>query len=314
MPFTIMETDLYIAAGVALIPVGIAAAGIKYWYDIRQNAPEANLFRAARKYLHPPPLMRIADTDGNGFLALGEVDKKGDVIFRFSEAGGVQVNPRMQGVVPEDRINGIPFYNYSTQFPFPLSARNTQAFRAILDYTRKKYPEVKFITDLRLLELVALPANELFHDCTNVIETMEQSIAVPTVGGTGIINKAKSLKESLALKLGLSKEEEAIVAAEADEIVSDGNRPITVEELVTIIKQIQAESHVLPINKGYFSYNWAFERVPSSILAQDIYQIKLLVKKQLSFDILNEYSKYIPLAFAVLIIVVAAGLGWSMMK
>jgi hypothetical protein len=285
---TIAMGDLWYIGGAFLVLIIGCALGAKYYFNIRNNAPEAALFLAARKYLHPPPIMRIADTDGNGFLALGKVDQKGDVTFQFSEAGGVQVNPRLSGVAPEDKINGIPFYNYSTSFPFPLGARNAQAFKAIIEFTRKKYPQVKFITDLRLLELIALPADQLLHDCTNVIESMEQSETQDTIGN--------SLIGKLTNTLGLSDVE----VAEIKDFVPE---KLTSPQLVTIIREIQAESHVIPVNKGYYSYDWAFARIPSSILAQDIHQMKLLIKRQLSFDQIGQYEKYIPLALAFAMIV-----------
>lgn len=288
MPVTINESDLFFIGGICILLSIGCILGFRHWWTIRRNAPEAELFLKARKYLHPLPILRISDADGNGFIALGEVDKKGDVVFKFSEAGGIQVNPRTQGIVPEDKINGIPFYNYSTTFPFPLSARNTLAFKTILDYSRNTFPQINFVSDLRLLELIALPVNQLVHDCQNIIDAFEQ------------IPNEENIVSELTDGLGLSEDEQQITY----DTLHPHRNNITTNDLVEIVKTIQAESHTIPIKNGYYSYDWAFARIPSSILAQDLNQMKLLIKRQNSHEDMDQYQKYIPLAFAVLIIIV----------
>ena len=80
---------------------------------------------------------------------------------------------------------------------------------------------------------------------------------------------------------------------------------LTKEELIEQVAELQEDSHTLPIKDGFFSYTWAFVNSPIGILAQDVAQMKLLLQRMLREEMKGEWEKYVPLAFAVLIIVVA---------
>ena len=80
---------------------------------------------------------------------------------------------------------------------------------------------------------------------------------------------------------------------------------LTKEDVIEQVSQLQEDSHTLPIKDGFFSYTWAFVNSPMGMLAQDVGQMKLLLQRMLREEMKGEWEKYVPLAFAVLIIVVA---------
>ena len=98
------------------------------------------------------------------------------------------------------------------------------------------------------------------------------------------------------------KNEEGIwtVYSESIEMVD-----VTKEDIIEAISNLQEDIQTVPIKEGFFSYTYAFNNSPMGMLAQDMQQLTLLIQRLMREEMKGEWEKYVPLAFAVLIIVVA---------
>ena len=98
----------------------------------------------------------------------------------------------------------------------------------------------------------------------------------------------------------INKEEMWNVYKEQKETVK-----LTKEGVVEQISQLQEDIQTVPIKQGFFSYTYAFNNSPMGMLAQDMQQLTLLIQRLMREEMKGEWEKYVPLAFGVLIIVVA---------
>ena len=60
----------------------------------------------------------------------------------------------------------------------------------------------------------------------------------------------------------------------------------------------------MPVKHGFFSYTYAFNNSPMGMLEQDMQQLTLLIQRMAREEMKNEWERYVPLAFGVLIIIV----------
>jgi len=79
---------------------------------------------------------------------------------------------------------------------------------------------------------------------------------------------------------------------------------LTKDDVVEQISQLQKEIQTLPVKHGFFSYTYAFNNSPMGMLAQDMQQLTLLIQRMAREEMKNEWERYVPLAFGVLIIIV----------
>lgn len=80
---------------------------------------------------------------------------------------------------------------------------------------------------------------------------------------------------------------------------------LTKKDVIEQVSQLQEQIQTVPIKTGFFSYTYAFNNSPMGMLAQDMHQLSLLITRLTREEMKGEWEKYVPLAFAVLIIVVA---------
>lgn len=147
---------------------------LKYWMDIKKWAPEAKVFKEARK--KKLAILEITDSAGRTAFKLGTKRKKSDVHFAGSEYG-IQIDPKLQGNAPENRtVDGVPIHHFSTQYPFPLSDKNARALETIIEYAREHYPELDFLADSDILILASTPRENLDHDVNNYIMEYEPEV------------------------------------------------------------------------------------------------------------------------------------------
>ncbi|RLG44046.1 MAG: hypothetical protein DRN81_05355 [Thermoproteota archaeon] len=140
---------------------------LKYWLDIKRFAPEAKVFREARK--KKLAILEITDSAGRTAFKLGTKRKRSDVHFSGSEYG-IQIDPKLQGNAPENRtVDGVPIHHFSTQYPFPLSDKNARALETIVEHARENYPDLGFLSDADIIILAGTPRENLDHDVNNYI-------------------------------------------------------------------------------------------------------------------------------------------------
>jgi hypothetical protein len=150
-----------------------------YYISIKRDAPEAAVYALARK--KHLPIMRIVDKSGREELYVAKKDKEGDLDFynkKFKDLG-IFIDPRVLSEVPEDRTHdGVPIYHYSIDLSVPISNKNVRAFTTILGFVRQQYPQLNFLDDLSLIEMIATPRDNLAHDCANYIDDYESEITL----------------------------------------------------------------------------------------------------------------------------------------
>lgn len=172
---------------VFLIPIAIAGwiAFAFHFVSIKRDAPEAAIYALARK--KHLPIMRIVDKSGREELYVAKKDKKGDIDFynkKFSDLG-IFIDPRVLSEVPEDRTHdGIPIYHYSIDLAVPVSNKNVRAFTTILQFVRKQYPQLNFLDDLSLIEIIATQRDDLVHDCGNYVDEYETEMSLDELVST----------------------------------------------------------------------------------------------------------------------------------
>ena len=256
---------------VVLIPVAAIGYLLFIWYvmDIRKNAPEAEAYAKARK--KHLPLIRIIDTSDREELAVGVKEKKGDISFdsKRVEPYGIYLDPRIIGNAPETRTkDGIQIFHYSTNLSIPLGSKTARGLLTVVKYVRKEYPELNFLDDSEIIELVGTPRNDLAHDAQNYIDEYEPEVVSANPG------TARDMKTS---------------------------------ELVELVEDIQEETSILPVEKGFFSYSEAFKKIPTAMLPQDINQLIMWVYRKARKDIKWDAERLMMYAMAV--VMVLAGVG-----
>jgi len=163
-----MVVGLFIALWVVVVLF------LKYYLDIKKWAPEARVFKEARK--KKLAILEITDSAGRTAFMVGKKRKKRDIHFQGSEHG-ILIDPKLQGNAPENRtVDGVPIHHFSTQYPFSMSDKNARALETIIEYTRENYPELSFLTDSDILILTSTPREDLEHDVSNYIAEYEPEV------------------------------------------------------------------------------------------------------------------------------------------
>ena len=169
---------------------------IKYYMDLKKFAPEAPVFKTARK--KNLAIIELSDTVGRTVFILGTKRKRSDIHFKGKGSEyGIQIDPKLQGsVAPSMLVDGPQLHHFNTKFPFSMGDKNARALIAIVDHTRKKFPDLNFLSDADILILAKTSKDNLEHNVDNYITEFE-----PEVERT-VLNEEFSLspRDSIVLK------------------------------------------------------------------------------------------------------------------
>ena len=261
---------------------------VLFYTDMKRYAPEAMKFKDARK--KRLPILMVHDASGKCELILGRKKKRGDVIYDTEEYG-IFLDQNLQGMPPEDRTtDGVRIYHYATSFPFPISGKNARALETIIGHIRSKYPQFNAISDLELIELVGTDADEMFHDCENLVKGYNLKIrdfpevSMDVNGITDVEEREKVMLFSIA------------------------------SQMSKLMHQIQDETSTLPIKDGFFSYTHAFKLIPSAFLSQDVHQLKILMERLVRKEAGAQMKEMMMYGTFILMILIGAGVSYKLIS
>ena len=167
----------YILVG-GLVAVLGWAAFVLYLTDIRRWVPEASVFKKCRK--KGLPVLEVISGGRVGWVA-GEKQLKGSLDFK-DRTYGLFVDPRILGNVPALVTKGaLQVLHFATKFPFPVTPSSSSALVEIRDYARKEHPELSFLDDLMLLQLVATDRADLEYNTQRVVSRVDAVMDTDTV-------------------------------------------------------------------------------------------------------------------------------------
>lgn len=269
----------------------VSIAFMVFFKDIKRFAPEAVKFKDARK--KNLPLLMVHDASGKCEIILGKKKKKGDVMYD-TEAYGIFLDQNMQGMPPEDRtIDGVRMYHYATSFPFPISGKNARALETILKHVRSNYPQLNQIQDLEVIEIIGTDADELVHDCENLVKAYDLKIADFSIDPNFSFDTTGAATEEEKDKLILF----AISS-----------------EMARLIHKIQDEVSTQPVNTGFFSYTHAFKLIPSAFLSQDVHQLKILMERLVRKESGEKMKEMMAYGTLILMMLVGAGIAYKLIS
>ena len=295
-----MNLDM-ISAGV-LLPIWLVAlmfgmlllvsiVFILFYKDMKDYAPEAIKFKTARKK-HLPILM-VHDTSGKCEILVGKKKKKGDVMYD-TETYGVFLDQNMQGMPSEDRtVDGVRMYHYSTSFPFPISGKNARALETIIKHVRANYPQLNQIQDLEMIEIVGTDADELIHDCENLVKAYDLKVSDFTVDSNFSFDTSGA---------GTEEEKEKLITFAIS------------SEMARLVHKIQDEVSTLPLSTKFFSYTHAFKLIPSAFLSQDVHQLKILMERLVRKESGEKMKEMMAYGTLILMVLVGAGIAYKLIS
>lgn len=259
---------------------------ILFYTDMKRYAPEALKFKTARK--NHLPILMVHDASGKCELLVGKKKNKGDIIYDTDEYG-IFLDQNLQGMPPEDRTtDGVRMYHYATNFPFPISGKNARGLETVLNHVRTKYPQFSQISDLEVIELVGTDADEMVHDCENLVKGYNLTLRdFPDV----IVNMNEVENEA-------EKEKLMIFSISS--------------QMAKLIHQIQDETSTLPVNTGFFSYTHAFKLIPSAFLSQDVHQLKILIERLVRKESSAQMQQMMMYGTVILMVLVGAGVAYKL--
>ena len=230
---------------------------LKYWLDIKRFAPEAKVFKEARK--KKLAILEITDSAGRTAFKLGTKRKRSDVHFSGSEYG-IQIDPKLQGNAPENRtVDGVPIHHFSTQYPFPLSDKNARALETIIEYARENYPDLAFLTDSDILILASTPRENLDHDVNNYIMEYEPEVDREVLTKQFVLNTKVSSPFTLRYD---------IVAELNQRGIEIGYKPVSKSELINYL------------NNHFDELNLKLKRIEFSFPEDDKTTLNIIDKKK----------------------------------
>jgi hypothetical protein len=159
----------YILIGGVVAVLGWAAF-ILYWTDIKKWNPEANVFRKCRK--KGLPILEVISGGRVGWVP-GEKVLKGSLDFK-DRTYGLFVDPRILGNVPALVTKGaLQVLHFATKFPVPVTPGSSSALVEIRNYARKNHPDLSFLDDLMLLQLIATDRADLEYNTQRVVSRVD---------------------------------------------------------------------------------------------------------------------------------------------
>jgi hypothetical protein len=167
----------YILIGGIVAVLGWAAF-ILYWTDIKKWVPEATIFKKCRR--KGLPILEVISGGRIGWVA-GEKTLKGDLNFK-DRTYGLFVDPRILGNVPALVTKGaLQVLHFATKFPFPVTPGSSSALVEIRNHAREKHPDLSFLDDLMLLQLVATDRADLEYNTQRVVSRVDTLMDVDAV-------------------------------------------------------------------------------------------------------------------------------------
>lgn len=166
--------EIFISLDYILVGAIVALAGwacfIMYFTDIKKWVPEAPTFKKCRK--KGLPILEVISGGRVGWVA-GEKVLKGSLDFK-DRTYGLFVDPRILGNVPALVTKGaLQVLHFATKFPFPVTPGSSSALVEIRNHARKNHPDLSFLDDLMLLQLVATDRADLGYNTQRVVSRVD---------------------------------------------------------------------------------------------------------------------------------------------
>lgn len=148
----------------------------KYYMDLKKFAPEAIVFKTARK--KKLAIIELSDTVGRTIFILGTKRKRSDIHFRGKGSEyGIQIDPKLQGsVAPSMLVDGVQLHHFNTKFPFSMGDKNARALIAIVDHARQKFPDLNFLTDADILIFAKMAKDNLDDNVDSYMTEFEPEV------------------------------------------------------------------------------------------------------------------------------------------
>lgn len=278
---TTISTPLWLLGIVFFIAMASTVILVIFFMDIKRFAPEALIYKAARK--KNLPILMVHDTSGRVEMLLGKKKKKGDFSYTKEETG-VYLDTTLTGSPPEDRtFDGVRIYHYSTSFPFPISSKNARGLTGIIRHVRENHKVLNQFTDLEIIELLGTDASELVQDCENLIKSYELK------------------PQDFNISIDPQAQELIVIGAIA-------------EEVARLIHQIQSETSTMPLDTKFFSYTHAFKLIPSAFLSQDVLQLKNLIERLIREESSERMKEFLMYGTFILMVLVGAGIAYKLIS
>ena len=174
--------EIFISLDYLLVGAIVALAGwaafIMYFTDAKRWNPESGVFRKCRK--KGLPILEVISGGRIGWVA-GEKTLKGDLNFK-DRTYGLFVDPRILGNVPALVTKGaLQVLHFATKFPFPVTPGSSSALVEIRNHAREKHPDLSFLDDLMLLQLVATDRADLEYNTQRVVSRVDTLMDVDAV-------------------------------------------------------------------------------------------------------------------------------------
>ena len=167
----------YILIGGVVAILGWAAF-LLYWTDIKKWVPEAPVFKKCRK--KSLPILEVISGGRVGWVP-GEKVLKGSLDFK-DRTYGLFVDPRILGNVPALVTKGaLQVLHFATKFPFPVTPGSSSALVEIRNYARQNHPDLSFLDDLMLLQLIATDRADLAYNAERVISRVDTNMETDVV-------------------------------------------------------------------------------------------------------------------------------------
>ena len=159
----------YILIGGIVAVLGWAAF-VLYWTDIKKWVPEASVFKKCRR--KGLPILEVISGGRVGWVA-GEKILKGSLDFK-DRTYGLFVDPRILGNVPALVTKGaLQVLHFATKFPFPVTPGSSSALVEIRNHARNNHPDLAFLDDLMLLQLIATDRADLEYNTQRVVSRVD---------------------------------------------------------------------------------------------------------------------------------------------
>lgn len=191
------------------------------------------------------PMIKVVDPTGKFEVYEGITKETRDVAFKKPGVRGLQVRPDLLNKVEcEWTPARVPMYSYDTDFHFVTNSKAGRALVTSVEYVRKKYPQLSFITDdLEIIEAIFTDADALEDDCRTFLKAYEQ-------------DTEKTVK---------------VVTETGEEVLTTENpERLTAEELKDIFEEMKKDIPNIPLKKGYVSMKQAMSLIPEGTTAQEM--------------------------------------------
>ena len=174
--------EIFISLDYLLVGAIIALAGwacfIIYWTDVKKWNPESGVFRKCRK--KGLPILEVISGGRVGWVP-GEKVLKGSLDFK-DRTYGLFVDPRILGNVPALVTKGaLQVLHFATKFPFPVTPGSSSALVEIRNYARTNHPDLAFLDDLMLLQLIATDRADLEYNAERVVSRVDTKMETAVV-------------------------------------------------------------------------------------------------------------------------------------